>query len=579
MPPKHRTAAGAVLLLLLALVAVFLVSDSETVDAMCYLGAPVGAGVVALTGALRVPAGLRLVPALIAVGVSLSALGDVLWSVLDLMGTETDVSIADPPWFASYVFLCLALWLVLRRVPRGVRGPDLNPILDIVTVVAVSVLVFWSFSVETIVADDTVTPFVRAVWASYPVADAVLLALVARVLMSPSARSDVGLSFAIGAGLWLAADVGYLRSADGSDSAVVLDVLWMVAPVFLALAAWRPIDLHSLPSAHLTRGGWTGQLLIAVAPLFVPAALAVVADLRGHEDGPAQLFVGTVVLIALAFVRTGRLLRSEERAVRELESARDMAVVASRAKTLFVANMSHELRTPLTTVLASGELLEDTSLDDFQRNLLTKINRSGERLRSLVEGILDFSRIEAGQLKLAATRFDLHAVVADLADIYRSRTLPTGIRFECDIEQGVPETVIGDGARLFQILNNLLDNALKFTHDGEIRLAVRRAASRDARGVADIEFVVSDTGIGLRREDQDKIFGSFYQVDGSTTRRYGGNGLGLAICKELVDLMGGHIRLESRLRAGSTFLVRLPLTPVSSQRPPTTVETPFGAAT
>ena len=572
---------GALALVVLGAVALYADTENEIVANVCYFGVLFGAGVGAWIGAARAPRGGRLVPVLIAFGVSLSALGDVLWSVLEAMGAGTDVSIADPPWFASYVVLCVAVWVVIRRTRAsgaGGRGTDLNLMLDVGTIVFVSVLIFWSISVDAIVADHTVSPFVRTVWATYPVADAVLLALVVRVMLRRSARASIGSSFAVGVVIWLAADIAYLQVPDASNVGVLLlDAAWMVAPVLLARAAWRSGDLNAAASDSPARGSWLGQLVIAVAPLFVPAGLELLADLRGEDDQPLQLFVGTAVLTTLAFVRTFRLLRSEDRALRDLESARDVALEASRAKTLFVANMSHEIRTPLTTMLATGELLEDTPLDDLQLNFLTKMNRSGELLKSLVEGILDFSRIEAGQLRLTSTAFDLHATVADAADIYRSRALPIGIRFECILEPGVPRTVVGDPARLFQVLSNLLDNALKFTHDGQVSLIVRCAptgAGSEGAGNG-VEFIVSDTGIGLREEDQELVFESFHQVDGSTTRSYGGNGLGLAICKELIELMGGSIAMQSQFGAGSTFVVRLPLTPEDTGPEPTNLVTPL----
>jgi signal transduction histidine kinase len=227
-------------------------------------------------------------------------------------------------------------------------------------------------------------------------------------------------------------------------------------------------------------------------------------------------------------------------------------------------------------VSATGELPEDTPLDDLQLTLLTKMNRSGARLMSLVEGILDFSKIETGQLKLTSTAFDLHAMVADVADIYRSRAFPTGIRFECHLEPGVPRTVVGDPARLFQVLSNLMDNALKFTHEGEVTLVVRNdnAPGSDAAGEG-VQFIVSDTGIGLREDDRELIFESFHQVDGSTTRRYGGNGLGLSICTELTKLMGGSITVQSQFGTGSTFVVRIPLTLEDTDPEPTTHAAPF----
>ena len=393
-------ASGAVALVVAAAVVVYAVTDSESVVAtISYLGVLVGASVGAWIGAARAPREQRLVPRLIATGVSLTALGDVLWSVLDLMGADTDVSIADLPWFASYVLLCAALWIVLGR-SRGGGRVDAGFVIDAVTIVVVSVLIFWSVSVNTIVADHSVTPFVRAVWAAYPVADAVLLALVVRVLMSRSARAGIGVSFAVAVCLWLAADIAYLQEPEGA-AAQAMAAAWMVAPVLMARAAWRIRDIPTADaSSSSARVGWVAQLLVAVGPLLVPPVLELVADLRG-ESNHLELFTGTAAVVTLALVRTTRLIRSEERARRELEQARDAALEASRAKSMFLANMSHEIRTPLTTVLATGEMLEDTPLSDLQLKLLAKMHRAGELLKTLVEGILDFSRIEAGQLVLA----------------------------------------------------------------------------------------------------------------------------------------------------------------------------------
>jgi signal transduction histidine kinase len=189
------------------------------------------------------------------------------------------------------------------------------------------------------------------------------------------------------------------------------------------------------------------------------------------------------------------------------------------------------------------------------------MHRSGELLKSLVEGILDFSRIESGQLALTSTRFDLHAMMADVADVYVLRAMQAGIRFDWHLDPCVPRTVVGDPGRLFQVLTNLLDNALKFTPQGTIGLTVRPARVEDADDASRevVEFVVNDTGIGIRAADQASVFESFNQVDGSTTRSYGGSGLGLAISKQLAQLMGGSVTVQSEFGVGSTFAVRIPL--------------------
>jgi signal transduction histidine kinase len=548
-------------------VVVHAVAYTDTVVAnTTYLGVLVGASVAAWIGAERAPRARHLVPRLVAVGISLTALGDVLWFVLDEAGASTDVSIADPPWFASYVVLCAALWVVLDR-SRGGGQAYVDFVIDALTIVVVSGLIVWSTSVSSIVADDSVAPFVRTVWAAYPIADAVLLALVVRVLMSPSARVAIDASFAVGAFLWLAADLAYLQAPQGVGMQVTMDAAWMIAPALMARAAWRVREVEPRAADSPGFSSRVAQLLVAVGSLFVPVAIELANDLRGDPSQPLLLFTGTAALIALAAVRTGRLISSEASARRALEQARDAALEASRAKSMFLANMSHEIRTPLTTVLAAEEMLEDTTLSDLQLRLVGKMHRSGELLKALVERILDFSRLEAGQLTLASTPVDLHGMVDDIADIYEPRAIQGGIRFTWQLDPRVPQHVVSDPARLMQILTNLLDNAMKFTHEGTVSLVVRPARpdgdERDGTATeAVVEFVVEDDGIGIPATCQESVFDSFTQVDGSTTRAYGGSGLGLAICRELAQLMGGSITLESQPDVGSRFVVRLPLAPV-----------------
>jgi signal transduction histidine kinase len=279
----------------------------------------------------------------------------------------------------------------------------------------------------------------------------------------------------------------------------------------------------------------------------------------GPED--VQVFEALGAHAGVALERA-RSVSDLEALALELEVARDAALAASEAKTLFLANMSHEIRTPLTTVLATAEILEDTPLDDFQLKLLEKMRRQGESLKNLVEAILDFTGIEAGGLDLASKPFDLHAMVADLADVYEPRATRTEVRFKWHLHACAPRTLVGDPDRLSQVLTNLLDNALKFTHQGEVGLVVRPSDNADEGGPRSVEFVVRDTGIGISSENQESIFEVFSQVDPSATRRYEGTGLGLAICKRLTELMGGTITVDSQPGAGSTFTVRLPLLPV-----------------
>ncbi len=272
----------------------------------------------------------------------------------------------------------------------------------------------------------------------------------------------------------------------------------------------------------------------------------------GKDD--QQVFEALAAHAGVALERA-RSVSDLEALAEKLEVARDAALAASEAKSLFLANMSHEIRTPLTTMLAAAEMLQETDLDKLQLNLLERMLRCGGSLKELVETILDFSRIEAGQVELALRPFDLHMLMADVADIYQLRADHAGNRFSCEVAPSVPRTVVGDRSRLLQVLHNLLDNAVKFTHEGQVDLRVRSSPTT-AGGV---EFVVRDTGIGIASENQDRIFGVFSQVDASVTRRYEGTGLGLAICLQLTDIMNGVISVDSEEGVGSTFTVCLPL--------------------
>jgi signal transduction histidine kinase len=555
--------AASAVVVATAVVVQSITTDADVVD-VCYLGVLVGASIAAWIGAERRDQGDRLVSRLIATGISLNAVGEVLWTALRRAGAEPDVSIADVAWFASYVVLCAALWTLLRRSHNDGRT-DLDFVVDVVTVGVVSVLVFWRFSVGAIVQDASVSALTRAVWASYPILDGVLLALVLRVLLSRQARAAVGGCFGVGVGLWLGADILYLQGTGDRAAVTVMDAAWTLAPVLMACAVWRARPARSAAMELAAPRGWVGVLLVAICPLIVPPALELVADLRGQADQPWQLLVGMAAVIVLGLVRIGRVIRSEQQAHRELEIARDAALAASEAKSMFLANMSHELRTPLTTVLVATELVRQTSLDDLQLDLLGRVHRSGERLQSLVEGVLDFSRIEAGTAVVRRVEFDLYALVADVADAHLPHAQRQGVRLESWIDPAVPQTVMGDRTKVFQVLSNLVQNAVKFSADGRVQLEVAPVLERSDAPSSGVQFTVSDTGIGIAETDQARVFESFTQVDGSASRRYQGTGLGLAICKELTELMGGTITLRSRLGEGSTFTVRLPLAPPTRQ--------------
>ena len=227
-----------------------------------------------------------------------------------------------------------------------------------------------------------------------------------------------------------------------------------------------------------------------------------------------------------------------------------------------MSHTSAEIRTPLTSVLAAAELLDDdATLTDRQRQLVTVMERSGERLLRLVNEVLDFSRVEAGRVELVAAPFDLHGVVDDTTLIVRGALDERGLEFATDIAPDVPRMVVGDAARIAQVLTNLIDNATKFTHAGRVGLAV--AAERSGPDTVDVRFTVTDTGIGMTEEVQGQVFEMFRQADSSITREFGGTGLGLAISRNLVALMGGALEVSSAPGRGSAFTFAVPLARVT----------------
>jgi len=257
----------------------------------------------------------------------------------------------------------------------------------------------------------------------------------------------------------------------------------------------------------------------------------------------------------------------------DLRKAKDEAEEAVRTKAAFLAMMSHEIRTPINGVIGMTQLLAGTDLNNEQNKFVRTIQVSGEMLLSVINDILDFSKIESGKLELESVALDVRALVRDIYDVQLSKAKEKSLKFEVSMHNYVPPFIVGDVTRLRQILLNLVSNALKFTDTGSVRIGVRLASEQVPNPDQPFQllFSVTDTGIGITDEQRQRLFQPFSQATATTARKYGGTGLGLVICKNLVETMGGKIQVESKTNQGSIFSFTI-TTQIAKERPSYTLQ-------
>ena len=275
----------------------------------------------------------------------------------------------------------------------------------------------------------------------------------------------------------------------------------------------------------------------------------------------AAIWIGALASLTMLTLLAGmlvvvRAIRQREFDLQQTIELKQRAEAANLAKSEFLTNMGHELRTPMNGILGMTQLLCYTDVTDEQREYLECIQTSGSNLLAIISDILDFSKIDAGKIRLEEGEFSPQLCLKAVKESEKPRIARKNLAVSLEIDENVPQIVIGDQTRLRQILFNLLNNAVKFTSEGSITMAVSPAGTHDGRQL--LHFSVADTGIGMEAEVVARIFNPFEQADSSSTRKFGGTGLGLTICRRLADLMGGRIWVESIPHKGSTFHLELP---------------------